>query len=385
MGGPTLASLFCGIGGLDLGFQWAGAKLVWAADNSQLAVESYALNFQSNVVLTDLAELDIAEIPDVDIIVGGPPCQSFSLVGQRRADDERGKLVFRFVEIIRAKRPKAFLLENVPGIEVARIGGKRLSQILENQFEQLGYFVSIIKLNAVDFLVPQSRKRVFIVGSLSAPVRVPDPIGFSSSVYKLGVRKFTIGALDAIGDLGAPSAKGHRSAYSGKAPSLFASMMRGNMQDVSLHETPRMSETDKRLVCLIPPGGNYRDVPDQFATPRILKFKATGGRTSTYGRLHPDRPSATVNTYFRRPNVGTNFHPTFDRLITVREAMRLQSIPDRFELAAGGAQDARNALIGNAVPPLLAEAIGRELIRSLNSVSLGQTAWSRQLELELGD
>ncbi|MNR25269.1 Modification methylase AplI [compost metagenome] len=116
---------------------------------------------------------------------------------------------------------------------------------------------------------------------------------------------------------------------------------------------------------LIPPGGNYQDVPDEYATQRILNFKRTGGRTSTYGRLHPLRPAFTVNTYFRRPNVGANFHPFEDRLITVREAMRLQSLPDWFEIAQMGAQDARNALVGNAVPPLMAQAVAREVLNSI--------------------
>jgi DNA (cytosine-5)-methyltransferase 1 len=128
---------------------------------------------------------------------------------------------------------------------------------------------------------------------------------------------------------------------------------------------PRMSETDQRLVSHIPPGGNYMDVPDEAATGRILKFKETGGRTTTYGRLHPDEPSYTINTYFRRPNVGCNFHYGRERLITPREAMRFQSIPDRFEIQYT-AQDDRNALIGNAVPPLLAQALAWSLRKALD-------------------
>lgn len=125
-------------------------------------------------------------------------------------------------------------------------------------------------------------------------------------------------------------------------------------------------------------------MPDEHSTPRIMRFKKTGGRTSTYGRLHPDRPSFTVNTYFRRPNVGSNFHPVEDRLITVREAMRLQSLPDRFLIAPGGAQDARNALIGNAVPPLLAHAVAREIVRSFQVQKINpspKAEASEQLEL----
>ena len=112
------------------------------------------------------------------------------------------------------------------------------------------------------------------------------------------------------------------------------------------------------------------DVPDEIATGRIKKFKETGGRTTTYGRLHPDKPSYTINTYFRRPNVGSNFHYAQPRLITPREAMRFQSFPDHFEIQQGGAQDQRNALIGNAVPPLLARAIAWSVKRVLNCESM---------------
>lgn len=133
-------------------------------------------------------------------------------------------------------------------------------------------------------------------------------------------------------------------------------MRQRGLPDVSLHEEPRMADTDRLLVKHIPPGGNCTDIPDEIAPGRVLKFKRTGGRTTTYGRLHPDRPSYTINTYFRRPNVGCNFHCLEPRLITPREAMRFQSIPDHFEVRYGS-EDGRNALIGNAVPPLMAHAI----------------------------
>jgi DNA (cytosine-5)-methyltransferase 1 len=134
---------------------------------------------------------------------------------------------------------------------------------------------------------------------------------------------------------------------------------------VSLHESPRMSDTDRRLIAVIPPGGNYSDVPDDLATPRILRFKKTGGRTTTYGRLHPDRPAYTINTYFRRPNVGCHFHYAQERLITAREAMRFQALPDAMELSYTRA-DQRNALIGNAVPSLLARAIAMTVAEALS-------------------
>jgi len=361
---PTVASLFSGIGGLDLGFEWAGCDVVWASDICAIAGRSYPLNFGRPAITADILNLDVDQIPNTDVIIGGPPCQSFSLVGRRNADDPRGRLVFRFLDIIAAKRPRAFVMENVPGMASAMIEGKRLPEVLSRLFQRLGYHVSIMKLNAADYLVPQLRKRIFIVGSLDAPIAAPDPDEFARVCYDLDLSSYDNGVGAAILDLGTPTQKGDRANYVSEG-SAFSRILRGSLTTVSLHEYPRMSETDRKLVSFIPPGGNYKDVPDRHSTSRIMRFKETGGRTSTYGRLHPERPSFTVNTYFRRPNVGANFHPVEERLITVREAMRLQSLPDRVEIAAGGAQDSRNALIGNAVPPLLAQAVAREVLKSI--------------------
>ena len=111
-----VASLFCGIGGLDLGFEWAGFDVVWANDLAQAAVDSYTRNFGRQALLGDMSTMSLDEIPDADVLIGGPPCQSFSLLGQRRPHDERGRLVYRFFEAVRAKQPRAFVMENVPGL-----------------------------------------------------------------------------------------------------------------------------------------------------------------------------------------------------------------------------------------------------------------------------
>lgn len=179
---------------------------------------------------------------------------------------------------------------------------------------------------------------------------------------------FELSARAAIGDLGECTEKGKRARYRLVDPSPFAKLMRlAGLRDVSLHECPRMSETDRLLLQHIPPGGNYMDIPDEIATGRVLKFKQTGGRTTTYGRLHPDRAAYTINTYFRRPNVGHNFHYSEPRLITPREAMRFQSISDHIELDYTS-QDDRNRLIGNAVPPLMAQAIALCVWNALEGV-----------------
>lgn len=376
----TVTSLFSGLGGLDLGFSWEDFEVIWANDISAAATRTYFENFGFAAVCAPLEDVASNAIPDADVVIGGPPCQSFSLVGQRRPDDPRGKLVFEFVRVVREKRPRAFVMENVPGLAASTHNGVRLPLVLTSMFEELGYHVTRLDLVASDFMVPQRRKRLLLIGCLDGNVEPPVPSEFVATTFGASVTSLDISAKAAIGDLGKCVAKGERSRYSSPPDSLLSKLMRDRDPDsVSLHECPRMSATDQRLVAHIPPGGNYRDVPDEVATGRILKFKASGGRTTTYGRLHPDLPAYTINTYFRRPNVGCHFHYAEPRLITPREAMRFQSIPDWVEVFAGS-QDARNSLIGNCVPPLLAQAVAASLDSALKG-KVRQKAAPAQREL----
>lgn len=360
-----IVSFFTGLGGLDLGFEQAGCKTIWANDFEENAVESFNLNHNSQIAIHgDLRLLNFDEIPQGDIFIGGPPCQSYSLVGRRDPDDSRGELVFHYLNLIKEKRPRAFLMENVPGLAASKLNGMSMPEYLKGEFEKCGYKVEIAKLSANDFGVPQKRKRIFVYGSLKKKPLVPDSTLFLKKVLKVDPSKYSISALAAIGDLGKCTKSAERAKYSSKPHSLFAKLMREeSLKDVSLHEMPRMSAKDQAFVKHIPPGGNYTNIPDDISTLRIMKFKASGGRTTTYGRLHPDHPSYTINTYFRRPNVGANFHYSEERLITPREAMRFQSFPDHIEIVYS-AQDERNSFIGNAVPPLLARAVAEELLKT---------------------
>lgn len=357
----TVISLFSGLGGLDLGFKEEGFQIIWANDISESAVKTYRTNLGDQAVCADITKMSPTEIPGADVIIGGPPCQSFSLMGRRDPADPNGRLVFTFLEIVKAKRPLAFVMENVPGMAASKIDGMRLPDILQLQFKDLGYNVVKIPLLASDYFVPQARRRLLLIGCQGRTPQMTTPQTYAGEVLGIDPEGFDISAKAAIGDLGACAPKGKRADYAPVEPSAFARLMRAaGLSDCSLHECPRMSETDKQLVAALPPGGNYLDIPDDIAPGRVLKYKRSGGRTTTYGRLHPGRPAYTINTYFRRPNVGCNFHYAEPRLITPREAMRFQSIPDDFEVVFKS-QDERNALIGNAVPPFLARAVAFSL------------------------
>ncbi len=359
----SVAGLFVGCGGLDYGFYKAGFNVVWANEVSADAAKSYTDLIGHDVVVDDIWNV-IDDIPNVDVLIGGPPCQSFSLVGKRLDEDPRGKLVFAYQQAVERVQPKAFVMENVPGLMASMIDGKRLPIYLAEQFEKMGYSVSILKLVATDFFVPQKRQRVLMVGhkTFGKSFELIHSQEFTQLLAEPTLRK-PVSVAEALNDLPTPLAKGSRAstAYVCAPHSAYSRLMReSGASTVTLQVMPTMSALDREFVRHIPQGGNYTNIPDSVSTKRIMSFKATGGRTTTYGRLHQDKPAYTINTYFNRPNVGANYHHMEERLITVREAMRLQSFPDYFT-PCYTSQRSLHQQVGNAVPPLMARAVAESL------------------------
>lgn len=335
---PKVVSLFSGGGGLDLGFLQAGYDIVWANDINKDAVEVYRSNIEHNIVAGDINAIDNRLIPACDVIVGGPPCQSFSLAGNRHCNDERGRLVWRYLDILDSHRPKAFLFENVTGLLSAKNAeGNKILPLLLDEFGKLGYNVTWKVVNAADYGVPQLRKRVIVVGLRGQEnFEFPEP---THNADGTGGKHKYVSVEEAIGDL--PE---------------FSDDPKAD------HTWPQMSELDKFIVSHVTPGGNYMDIPDSVDSLRIHRLKRDGGHTTCYGRLHPLRPAYTINTYFNRPNVGCNIHYRYNRLITIREALRLQSFPDNYILTCKS-KSGKHLIVGNAVPPRLAEALARQLLK----------------------
>ena len=359
-----VVSLFSGGGGLDLGFINAGFDVVWAIDNEKNAAATYAKNIGNHIVCMDINALDATTVPACDVVIGGPPCQSFSLAGNRKTDDLRGKLVWKYLEIIETLKPKAFLFENVIGLLSAKnCDGEKIFPLIKKAFQDLGYTANAEVVDASSFGVPQRRKRVIIVGTKSkTPFSFPAPTHGELSKEK---NPFVCVA-DALDDL--PTAIDDINAfikYSKPLTTEYQSLMRKDNEGVTEHFIPTMSELDKYIISHVRPGGNYMDVPADVPSERIRRFQKSGGHTTCYGRMREDMPSYTVNTYFNRPNVGCNIHYRENRLITVREALRLQSFPDNFVLISSNKQG-RNLIVGNAVPPMLASVLASELKRQLN-------------------
>lgn len=246
------------------------------------------------------------------------------------------------MDILREKRPKVFLFENVQGLLSARNSRKeKIIDLLGKEFRDLGYSIISKLINAADYGVPQIRQRVIIIGhnqnvALDFPQKTHSENGGDGLLPYVSVK-------EAIGDLPAPT-----------------------IDSLIDHCPPTMSELDRFIVSHVKPGGNYMDIPQTVNSTRIRRLQREGGHTTCYGRMHPDKPSYTINTYFNRPNVGCNIHYSEDRLITVREAMRLQSFPDSFKVVARSKQ-AKNTIIGNAVPPLLAYKLALSLKKVFDS------------------
>lgn len=362
-----VVSLFSGGGGLDLGFIHAGYKIIWAIDNNANAVATYKANIGDHIRCADINAIDLADIPVADIVIGGPPCQSFSLAGKRNVEDARGQLVWRYIEIIKHVKPKAFVFENVTGLLSAKNSeGKKIFELLKQAFKDIGYSVVSKVVNAADYGVPQRRKRVIIVGIVGEHEFV-----FPKETHsdKDGTLKRYISVEEALGDL--PSAISDENGsckYTTEPSNEYQKMMR-DTDVVTEHFIPQMSELDKYIITHVKPGGNYMDIPSDVNSERIKRLQRNGGHTTCYGRLEPSQPSYTINTYFNRPNVGCNIHYAADRLITVREALRLQSFPDSYKIVSSSKQG-RNLIVGNAVPPMLAKAVALELKKEMEEINI---------------
>jgi DNA (cytosine-5)-methyltransferase 1 len=365
----SVGSFFAGCGGLDFGFLNSGFDLLWSNELEASFGRSYESLTNHDCQVGDFWDVSLST-PDTDVIIGGPPCQSFSLAGLRLADDPRGKLVAGFMDVIIRKKPQAFLMENVQGITSSKYEGRPLLDYVREVFTLAGYSCSVVKVDASDYFVPQRRKRIILVGMLKAKSEfqlITSSEFRDTLIERTGLQwpATKIDVKSALDDLPAPNLRNASvlNAYASEATNPYQQLLRIDAPiSPTLHFHPTMSQRDASYVKHIPPGGNYEDIPVELETPRITRIKVTGGRTTCYGRLHPDRPAYTINTYFNRPNVGANYHHAQERLITVREALRLQSFPDFFEPTFLNQRELHTQ-IGNAVPPLLGEALAISLRR----------------------
>lgn len=344
----NVVDLFSGCGGLSKGFIDAGCKVLLGVDVDQAALDSFERNHPASVGLRgSLAESETFDrmgeiIGDrkVDLVVGGPPCQGFSLTGPRNFDDERNKLYLSYIKAVETFRPSGFLIENVPGMATLYKGEVK-DEILK-RFRRIGYDIDCRVLCAADYGVPQIRRRLVFIGVLkelnktSFPVPVLGPNEYVTS-------REAIDDLPPLTDsLGCETAQ-----YDREPRTQYQKLMRGGCTVLSNHTATAHKDFVREVIAQVPEGGNYKDLPKGVGEHRRFHMAWT--------RCDGHKPSRTIDTGHRN-----YFHYEFNRIPTVRECARLQSFPDDFVFVGTRTQQYRQ--VGNAVPPLLGFALARHLI-----------------------
>lgn len=349
-----IIDLFCGAGGMSLGFidphYCGGFKCVLAVDNDRAAVATHHANFGGEVICRNIEEwLDESpRIPQADVVIGGPPCQGFSLLNRKRAGDGRRALWEPYLDVVERCGAKLFVMENVS--ELYR--SEELSQI-QCHAERIGFKTHAAILNAADYGAPQTRKRTLIIGWLedevSAPAFPPRQTHAAPDLKTNCPPWRTVREM--IGNLGKPIGT-----EIGTKPPL----------DLHFGRTPTAKSIERYKA--VPPGGNRFDLQKnaRHLTPACW-IKKTSGGTDLFGRLWWDRPSVTIRTEFFKPEKGRYLHPSEHRPITHREAARLMGFPDDFVFKGTKTEIAKQ--IGNAVPPDLAKAIAEVVKDALHSLS----------------
>lgn len=354
----TCLDLFSGAGGLSRGFYDAGYDVVLGVDFDEAALKTFAENHGGakamKLDLFDHSNINkITEYLDennikLDVLVGGPPCQGFSVAGPRNMNDKRNTLYTAMVELAQRVQPKAIVLENVPGM-IQINGGIGAKRVVED-FAKIGYKMIPKLLYAPDYGLPQMRKRVFFVGLKE---------GLKEFVFpEPTVKKENyVTCEEAISDLPSLQTEDGEIIYGDEIQeyltpptSDYQKKMRTNSKVVRNHIGSVPIEKTKHMISLVPEGKNYKALPDKYRG--LYKYH------EALTRYHSKKPSNTINTGHR-----SHFHYKWNRIPTVRESARLQSFPDDFIFYGTKAEQYRQ--VGNAVPPMLGQVVATELKKYL--------------------
>jgi DNA (cytosine-5)-methyltransferase 1 len=354
--------LFCGAGGLSAGLEMAGFTVLAGNDLFEAAGKTFEAthpnakffgepiqDLKIDKLLRDI-ELEKGELT---VLVGGPPCQAYSVYNhQRGMHDERAQLFRQYLRVVEALNPEWIVMENVAGI--FSIGGGEAVHAIETELRALGYNVEYQIMRAEQYGVPQERRRVVFIGNrIGAPIRHPQP------THGPGLEPL-VTIADAISDL-PPLENGEDPGvqkYPVEPKTEYQRALRGNAVEVSCHAAPRLGKVNVERLAHIPPGGSWRDIPFDLL-PAGMKRAKRSDHTKRYGRMTWDGQACTILTKCDI-HWGAYLHPEQDRAISVREAARLQSFPDSFEFV--GSKTEQYVQVGNAVPPLLGKAIGLTLL-----------------------
>lgn len=346
-----LVDLFAGCGGLTRGFLDVNAdakvaaeyEVVAAVECDRAAAASYAANFgRDHLFPIKIEDWRRDDIPDADVVIGGPPCQGFSHLGRRDPSDPRNQLWREYARVVEVIQPDYFVIENVAAF--FRSPQWELLQTVATDGVLSNYRLQPYTLNAAEFGVPQARKRAVVIGSRRTLPPVPDPRTMRPDPDE---RFPTVG--EALADLPA-----HVPPEAIELPDrtfeFDGADLPGAFKTSELHLTRRLTELSRLRIAAIPPRGNRMDIPDELLAPCWRKHKT--GSVDVMGRLYEDRPSVTIRTEFVKPEKGRYLHPTEPRPITHAEAALLQTFPLDHQWVGAKVSIARQ--IGNAVPVQLA-------------------------------
>ncbi|MFX1448054.1 MAG: DNA cytosine methyltransferase [Promethearchaeota archaeon] len=362
--------LFSGAGGLSYGFELADFKIDLAIELEKNYFESYRYNHPESLTLNeDITKLDCEDMDDIYIkgakvegIIGGPPCIGFSTVGNRSLDDPHNMLAFFFIKWVEYFKPKFFVMENVKGI--LTMGKGKIVEQIKKMYNNIGYDCNVKLLLAAEYGVPQLRERVFFIGSRD------------NNIQKIKIKKThrkrakqdnskAVGSLplflkvkDALSDIldVTPSNENKNKHlvkdYNEPPKTKYQAYLRKGSDMLYEHLAPNHSQKVVDRISHIEQGKNHADLPKEY--------QLKGGYPNIYGRLHLDKPSDTITGNCGCVSAPGRFiHPTQNRAISVREAARLQSFPDKYRFF-GSMRDMYKQ-IGNAVPPLMARAIAKAI------------------------
>ena len=325
----TVADFFSGAGGLSEGFEQAGFKVVYALDMSNDAVATYNANHRSKAYVADIRSitasdvLKISRLKDIDVVIGGPPCQGFSLagnIGRLGKKDDRNRLFLEFVRMVSELNPKFFVMENVASLSRHRRG--RTVQEIKRAFEGIGYKTDCNILNAANYGVPQYRSRIFFIGN-----RIGQDNPFPPGTHDGVSRRFNT-VSDAISDL--PKLKNG-----------------GSLKRIHNHEAMTHTKTMLAKMKYVKDGGDRTDIP--------IRIRPRKGDARKYIRYRSDAPSVCITGDMRKV-----FHYAQNRALTVRELARIQTFRDDYCFL--GSRISQQLQVGNAVPPMLAKAVAKGVL-----------------------
>ena len=373
-----IVDLFSGAGGLTFGFYYKligdefieneNCEIVFANEWDKCAAEKKKKNFPSiNMINKDIKSLTEKEIKEniadkeIDLIIGGPPCQSYSTIGRRKYDD-KAKMYEEYYRLLSIIKPKMFLFENVKGmLSMKNPHGGKVIEDIKKRFDSIEYEIDFKVLDAADYGVPQHRERVFIIGWRK-------DLDIKWSFDNIEKSKKQISIKQAINDLPSVSAGTNITSYNGKQPTnSYQKLMRKHAKILSCHFSPVYGDKIQTVInhVIQGKGKNYiNELVNKGIIPK--EYRLTSGYDNTYGRLIENQPSTTITNNMSTPSGLRCIHYRENRALTPREGARIQSFPDWFEFV--GTKKDITTQIGNAVPPLLAMKIATQIEKVLSEV-----------------